>query len=61
MTDEERRRVAERLRKYGSRKHPNFNQAYMCSAMGLDLIEVLEGGHIDAELYSFLADLIDPD
>lgn len=60
-TNEERRKVAEKLRKYGSKKYPNFNLAYLYAAMGLDFIDVMEHKFTDAELYAKLADLIDPD
>ena len=60
-SDDERRRVAERLREYGARPYPNFNVAFIVCAMGIDLIEHLEKRHGDSELFARLADLIDPD
>lgn len=60
VTNEKRRRVAATLRKFGARKHPNFNYAYLYAAMGLDPVEALEAKDLDAELYNRLADLIEP-
>lgn len=59
-TDDERRRVAERLREYGARPYPNFNVALIARAMGIDIIKFTGHKHGDSELFSRLADLIEP-
>lgn len=60
-TNEKRREVAAKLRKYGGKKYPNFNLAYLFAAMGVNLLDAMEHKIADAELYEKLADLIEPE